>query len=346
MPSLFDSFSESTNLEFIESRHHERGAPRRCSLNFGVSYMRADIVHNNNRNEFLSYYESEGITSLHPSDYDNLQDFDTRNHSYVSNLSGQLGPGAVANSLRVVYGPTSAGYEALVAHGRHYVLRTRYEFDVTGPTVSTAKVVCYICDGTFGMGSNIPSLAAHPEMRVLVDRGDGVASFVRLDDDRTGLGQEFRNQKLYDFGASPGIYERTLIIPPPSDFCNYAIFVAAAPASITTFGDTFNSKFQFEVRRHPGIVLPDFIVSTSPTQSVPVTFTSVGPNTNSRIGNCSEFKNLINYAWTFGDGQSAAGPALSVVQHTYAAAGTYSVTLTFTDNNGYVGTKTREIVVV
>jgi PKD repeat protein len=50
-----------------------------------------------------------------------------------------------------------------------------------------------------------------------------------------------------------------------------------------------------------------------------------------------------NYAWDFGDG-SAAGTG-KVVQHTFAAAGTYQVKLTVTDRKGQKGVVTRAVVV-
>jgi PKD repeat protein len=50
----------------------------------------------------------------------------------------------------------------------------------------------------------------------------------------------------------------------------------------------------------------------------------------------------FTYLWTFGDGSSATGQA---VNHTYAAAGTYSVTLRATDKDGGSNTTTRQVVV-
>jgi PKD repeat protein len=48
------------------------------------------------------------------------------------------------------------------------------------------------------------------------------------------------------------------------------------------------------------------------------------------------------FTWNFGDGTSDTG---STVDHTYTQAGTYTVTLTLTDNRGGVGTASRAITV-
>jgi len=47
---------------------------------------------------------------------------------------------------------------------------------------------------------------------------------------------------------------------------------------------------------------------------------------------------VVGYAWDFGDGATAAGPTPS---HAYARAGTFSVTLVVTDNNGATGSTTN-----
>jgi PKD repeat protein len=52
---------------------------------------------------------------------------------------------------------------------------------------------------------------------------------------------------------------------------------------------------------------------------------------------------VAGYAWNFGDSTPAGAGKTS--SHTYAAAGTYSVQLTVTDNQGATGTKTGSVIV-
>lgn len=76
--------------------------------------------------------------------------------------------------------------------------------------------------------------------------------------------------------------------------------------------------------------LPIFSAPAAPVARAPLTFDGK-PGTNAAVN---------SYAWSFGDGQSAAGAS---VTHTYAAPGVYTVTLSVTDSFGNSGSISKQL---
>jgi hypothetical protein len=54
---------------------------------------------------------------------------------------------------------------------------------------------------------------------------------------------------------------------------------------------------------------------------------------------------ITSYQWNWGDGSSASPSSAATAGHSYAAAGTYQVSLTATDNLGFTSTVTHQLVV-
>ncbi len=78
-----------------------------------------------------------------------------------------------------------------------------------------------------------------------------------------------------------------------------------------------------------------------PTASFTSSCTDLACSVNAS-GSSDPDGSIASYAWTFGDGASATGVSGS---HTYAAAGTYTIGLTVTDNAGETATATRSVTV-
>ncbi len=89
-------------------------------------------------------------------------------------------------------------------------------------------------------------------------------------------------------------------------------------------------------------------VSQPPTGQPPTAALTATPTTGtvplttamSAAGSTDVGGSIVSYAWVFGDGSTGTGPT---VNHTYSTAGTYTATVTVTDNSGL--TATRSVVI-
>ena len=83
--------------------------------------------------------------------------------------------------------------------------------------------------------------------------------------------------------------------------------------------------------------LPTAVVTATPTSGVgPLAVNFTGSGSFDQDGS------IVSYAWTFGDGASSSAQNPS---RTYSTPGTYTATLTVTDNRGGTGTASTQIVV-
>jgi PKD repeat protein len=81
-------------------------------------------------------------------------------------------------------------------------------------------------------------------------------------------------------------------------------------------------------------VAPTAAMSATPSTVTPLQVAFSGASSTDSDGS------IVSYAWNFGDGTTGSGVTTS---RTYAASGTYTVTLTVTDDDGATGTTTQSV---
>jgi PKD repeat protein len=133
--------------------------------------------------------------------------------------------------------------------------------------------------------------------------------------------------------------------PPQSSAGQMGLVSIVATPVGTDAQASAGATFTADIRLVPvGVILPpggaptaSFVVSPTPvTQNVATTFdgSASTPGTNAT--------QISTYAWTFGDGASASG---ATVTHTYGATGTFSATLTVTNDRGFAQSSTQSVLV-
>jgi PKD repeat protein len=116
-------------------------------------------------------------------------------------------------------------------------------------------------------------------------------------------------------------------------------------ADVAVSGQSFTTSVPAQ-----SITLFVIVASSTPPNQPPIAHATTTPTSGSAPlavafdGSASSDADgsIVSYAWTFGDGGSANG---TTANHTYTTAGSYSATLTVTDNQGATGTTTIGITV-
>ena len=93
----------------------------------------------------------------------------------------------------------------------------------------------------------------------------------------------------------------------------------------------------FKVRSNGGVEVPNL----APTAAFTPSTDGLAVGVDATASNDPD-GTIAGYAWNFGDGATATG---ATANHTYGAAGTYTVTLTVTDDDGDTGTVSHDVTV-
>jgi subtilisin family serine protease len=119
----------------------------------------------------------------------------------------------------------------------------------------------------------------------------------------------------------------------------YDFLTTNSTKGVVTSSRTTNNHLLYSLGN--GGITPPPPANIAPTASFSFTTNDLAASFNASASSDSD-GSIVSYAWTFGDGTTGSGVTTN---KTYSAAGTYSVKLTVTDNQGATGTQTQSVTV-
>jgi hypothetical protein len=161
--------------------------------------------------------------------------------------------------------------------------------------------------------------------------------------------------------GSDGTARATYTAPPPGPIgapigtCNASgqvllgscVVIVATAIGNSSYGDVPSQTAQIHLVP-PSLILPP-ADSKAPTASF--VFSPATPKPGAQIGfnasasSARSGRRIVEYNWSWGDGESATRSA-PLEDHDYPAAGSYPVTLTVTDDAGFTGSSVQVVTVV
>jgi len=154
-----------------------------------------------------------------------------------------------------------------------------------------------------------------------------------------------RNLVTASNGQATTVYTAPPAPPPGSAGAVTTVSIVATPVGSNAQSSAVNTT-SANIRLVPqGVITP---VGGTPTASFTISPTSVNQNSAASFDASSSLPGtgattITSYAWSFGDGSTGSGIRVS---HSFAAAGTFNVTLTVTNNLGVQGSTSQGVIVL